>query len=126
MTNLLKKDIKFIWGYEADKAFRLLKKVFTTAPILRHFDRSRPIILEADISNEVLGGTISQYDDNGVLYPCIFHSRKFNLAERNYEIYDKEILVIIKYMDIWRYYFEGADHPLKVLTDYKIYGNKDI
>jgi hypothetical protein len=119
MSDLLKKDIKFVWGHEADKAFGLLKKAFTTAPILRHFDRSRPAILEADASNEALGGTVSQYDDDGVLHPCAFHSRKFNPVERNYEIYDKEMLAIVECMDLWRYYFAGADHPLKVLTDHK-------
>jgi hypothetical protein len=119
MTNLLKKDVKFTWGNEAEKAFQYLKQAFTTAPILRHFDRSKPAILEADASNEALGGTVSQHDDDGVLYPCAFHSRKFNSAEQNYEIYDKEMLAIVECMDIWRYYFEGAEHPLKVLTDHK-------
>ena len=40
-------------------------------------------------------------------------------AEGNYEIYDKEMLAIVECMDIWRHYFEGTDHKLKVLTDHK-------
>ena len=100
MINLLKKDIKFIWRYEVDKVFRLLKKVFITISILHHFDHFRSTILEADISNEILDGTISQYDDDDILYPYIFHSHKFNSTERNYEIYDKEILIIMEYMDL--------------------------
>ena len=119
LTALLKKDVAFRWSPEAQKAFRTLKEAFTSAPILRHFDRSRPAILEADASNEALGGTVSQYDDDGVLHPCAFHSRKFTSAERNYEIYDKEMLAIVECMDTWRHYFEGADHKLKVLTDHK-------
>ena len=119
ITALLKKDVTFNWNQEADTAFRYLKTSFTTAPVLRHFDRSRPAILEADASNEALGGTVSQYDDQGILHPCAFHSRKFTPPERNYEIYDKEMLAIVECMDIWRYYFEGAEHKLKVLTDHK-------
>ena len=119
LTALLKKDVTFRWSPEADRAFRTLKEAFTTAPILRHFDRTRPAILEADASNEALGGAVSQYDDDGVLHPCAFHSRKFTSAERNYEIYDKEMLAIVECMDVWRHYFEGADHKLKVLTDHK-------
>ena len=119
LTSLLKKGVTFRWSSEAQKAFRSLKEAFTTAPILRHFDRTRPAILEADASNEALGGTVSQYDDDGVLHPCAFHSRKFTPAEGNYEIYDKEMLAIVECMDIWRHYFEGADHKLKVLTDHK-------
>ena len=119
LTALLKKDVAFRWSPEAQKAFRTLKEAFTTAPILRHFDRTRPAILEADASNEALGGTVSQYDDDGVLHPCAFHSRKFTPPERNYEIYDKEMLAIVECMDVWRHFFEGADHKLKVLTDHK-------
>jgi hypothetical protein len=119
LTALLKKDVAFRWSPEAQKAFRTLKEAFTTVPILRHFDRTRPAILEADASNEALGGTVSQYDDDGVLHPCAFHSRKFTPPERNYEIYDKEMLAIVECMDVWRHFFEGADHKLKVLTDHK-------
>jgi len=88
MTNLLRKDTKFYWNLDADKAFRRLKKAFTTAPILQHFDRAKPAVVEADASSVGLGGVLSQYDDNGILHPCAFHSRKFNPAECNYEIYD--------------------------------------
>jgi len=119
LTALLKKDVTFQWSPEADKAFRTLKKAFTTALILQHFDRTRPAILEADASNEALGGAVSQYDDDSVLHPFAFHSRKFTSAERNYEIYDKEMLAIVECMDVWRHYLEGANHKLKVLTDHK-------
>ena len=119
ITGLLKKDVRFHWSSEADKAFRYLKTAFTTAPVLCHFDRSRSAILEADASNEALEGTVSQYDDDGILHPCAFHSQKFTSSERNYEIYDKEMLAIVECMNIWRYYFEGSEHKLKVLTDHK-------
>jgi len=119
LTALLKKDVAFQWSPEAQKAFQTLKEAFTTASILRHFDRTRPAILEGDTSNEALGGTVSQYDDDGVLHPCAFHSREFTPPERNYEIYDKEMLAIVECMDVWRHFFEGADHKLKVLTDHK-------
>ena len=72
----------------ANKAFKRLKKAFTTAPILCHFDHSRPAILETDASDFDEGGVVSQYDDDGTLHPCAFFSRKFTAAELNYEIYD--------------------------------------
>src|SRR5438270_3011565 len=96
LTALLKKDVYFRWSPEAQKAFWTLKEAFTTASILRHFDWTRPAILEADASNEALEGTVSQYDDDGILHPCAFHSCKFMAVERNYEIYDKEMLAIVE------------------------------
>src|ERR1700721_2529600 len=76
MTTLLAKGVKFNWNQKADRAFNALKLAFTSAPILKHFDHSRPAILEADASSEALGGTVSQYDEEGLLHPCAFHTRK--------------------------------------------------
>ena len=46
-----------------------------------------------------MGGTLYQVDDEGVLHLYAFFLRKNNLAECNYEIYDKEILAIIRYLE---------------------------
>jgi RNase H-like domain found in reverse transcriptase len=40
-------------------------------------------------------------------------------AETNYDIHDKELLVIVTTMQEWRVYLEGAKYKVKVLTDYK-------
>ena len=83
ITNLLKKTVAFSWNTTANKAFKRLQKAFTTAPILRHFDPSHPAILETDASDYTEGGVVSQYDDDGILHPCAFFSRKFTAAELN-------------------------------------------
>jgi hypothetical protein len=36
-------------------------------------------------------------DDEGVLHPIAFFSKKLVPTERNYEIYDKELVAIIRY-----------------------------
>src|SRR5438046_6946718 len=97
----------------ANKAFKQLKKAFTTAPILRHFDHSRPAILETDASDFAEGGVVSQYDNGGILHPCAFFSCKFTAAELNYEIYDKEILAIVDCLMTWRHCLEGSPQQLK-------------
>ena len=58
------------------------------------------MILETDASDYADGDIISQYDDEGILHPCAFFSRKFITAELNYEIYDKEMLAIIDCLTI--------------------------
>jgi len=40
-------------------------------------------------------------------------------AERNYDIYDKELLVIIKALKEWRHYIQGLPHPVEIWTDHK-------
>jgi hypothetical protein len=70
------------------------------------------------LSNGFVSG-ITAWNSLAINSFLFIYSRKFNPAERNYEIYDKEMLAIVECMDLWRYYFEGAEHSLKVLTDHK-------
>jgi Reverse transcriptase (RNA-dependent DNA polymerase)/RNase H-like domain found in reverse transcriptase/Integrase zinc binding domain/Chromo (CHRromatin Organisation MOdifier) domain/Integrase core domain len=119
LTNLLKKGKRFHWDKSTQKAFEKLRASFTTAPILRHFDPSLEVILETDASDRAMGGAISQLGPDGLLHPIAFFSRKFNGAELNYEIYDKEMLAIVEAMDRYRYYFEGLGHKTTVYTDHR-------
>src|ERR1700724_60212 len=48
ITKLLQKNVQFHWNTAVDKVFKTLKKAFTTASILKHFDYSRPVVVEAD------------------------------------------------------------------------------
>jgi len=41
------------------------------------------------------------------------------LAEQNYEIYDKELLAIVKALTKWRQYLLNAMEPFEVWTDYE-------
>jgi hypothetical protein len=80
LTNLLKKTKKFLWTKLAQEAFDTLKTLFTTAPILKHFDPDLPTHLHADSSGAAISGIISQPHD-GVLHPVAFWSRKCLPAE---------------------------------------------
>jgi hypothetical protein len=75
---------------------------FTTAPILRHFDHSREVIIETDASDYVLAGVLSQRDNDGFLDPVAFYSKRHSFAKCYYNIYDKELMAIIKVLEEWR------------------------
>ena len=60
-----------------------------------HFDIEREIIMETDASNYISVGIILQYNDNRILHPIVYFSKKHLHAEYNYEIYDKELMAII-------------------------------
>ncbi len=119
ITNLLKKMIVFHWSIVINHAFKRLKKTFTTASILHHFDLSHSVILKTDISDYIDGDIISQYDDDNILHPWTFFNRKFIAMEFNYEIYDKEMLTIINCLIIWRHYFKGFSYQFKIYTNHK-------
>ncbi|SPO38662.1 uncharacterized protein PSFLO_04141 [Pseudozyma flocculosa] len=117
---------------EQRDAFTRLKKAFTTAPVLRHFDPSLPTVMETDASDYVVASVLSQWVPNAeehaaspprarthTLHPIAFWSRQMAPAERNYEIHDKELLAVVKACEEWRHYLHGISAPFEILTDHQ-------
>jgi len=119
LHDLTKKTTTFDWSAECQTAFEELKAAFSSAPALRIYDWNRPAVVEVDASNWSTGGTLSQVGDDGVLYPVAYFSAKHSAQECNYDIYDKELLAIIKALEEWRSELEGAQEPFQILTDHK-------
>ena len=119
LTKLSRKDILFVWTTECQAAVDTLKTAFTTVPILWHFDHDCEIIVETDASDYVSVGILSQYDDDEILHSVAFFSKKHLPAECNYEIYDKELMAIVRCFEEWRPELEGALHPIQVLSDHR-------
>ena len=119
ITRLLRKGKSFLWSAQAQASFDKLKSLFTSAPILHHFDPELPVTLHADSSGFAVSGIVSQLDANGILYPITFWSRKRIPAECNYDIHDREMLAIVECFKHWRHYLEGSKHPVHVRSDHK-------
>ena len=76
LTELTKKtNEKFDWkaNLRNQIAFDTLKKHFTEAPILRHFEPVWPMVIETDASDFAIGAVLSQVID-GRLHPIAYHS----------------------------------------------------
>jgi hypothetical protein len=119
LNDLLKKDVPWQWGRAHQQAFANLKVAFSTAPTLAFFDYNRKTILETDASDWASGGVLSQIDDEGYLRPVAYFSSKHSASECNYEIYDKELLAIIKSLEEWRPELQGTQEPFEIITDHK-------
>ncbi len=121
LTNLLRNKPKSLsWSIATNEAFEKLRTSFTQAPILVHPDPERPFIVEVDASTTGVGAILSQQQGNpSRLHPCAAFSRKLSLAERNYDIGNRELLAIKLALEEWRHWLEGAKHPFTVLTDHK-------
>jgi hypothetical protein len=59
-TELLKKENKYAWGKDCDKAFKHLKKLLTTSPVLAQPNTSKPFDIYCDASSTSLGGVLMQ------------------------------------------------------------------
>jgi hypothetical protein len=120
LFDLTKNDIKWHWSTEEQSAFDTLKGQITSAPILSSPDNSSPFRIEADSSDFVTGAVLSQQStEDGKWHPVAFLSKSLSSVKRNYEIHDKEMLAIIRAMEEWRHFLEGAEHSFEVWTDHK-------
>ncbi|KAG5716111.1 hypothetical protein E4T56_gene10872 [Termitomyces sp. T112] len=109
LNQLTWKDTPWDWDSKCQSVFLLLKKAFTSAPVLRHFDPSLPIVLECDTSDYAIAGILSQSNWGGKdLCPIAFYTRSMIPAELNYNIYDKELLAIVEAFHQWRAYLKGS------------------
>jgi len=93
--------------------------VFTTEPILAILDIDREMRVEADASDYTTGGVLLTKHEDGKWRLVAFISKSLNAMERNYEIYDKEMLAVIRCLEAWRYYLEGEKLEFEIWTDHK-------
>ncbi len=118
-TNLMRKDISFVWTEKAEEAFKKLKKLFISQSVLIMFESEKLITLKMNMSNKVIEACISQSDDKKRLHLIAFHSKKLTNAELNYKIHDKKLLVIVDSFKQWKVYLKESRHQIQVYTDHK-------
>ncbi|KAH6570846.1 hypothetical protein BASA83_002898 [Batrachochytrium salamandrivorans] len=119
LTALLKKDNKFQWTAITEQALTDLKGEFLKQTILAHPDENKPFLLETDASDFAISGILSQKDGATGIRPVAFYSRQMVPAERNYKIYDKELLAIVECFRHWRHFLQGGKHKISVISDHK-------
>ncbi len=68
----------------------------TTAFVLKHFNSIRKVTLKTNFLNYMNEEVLSQYNDEDILHSMIFYNKNMILAECNYKIYDKKLLIIIR------------------------------
>ena len=83
LTQLLKKNIEWIWTPEHSEAFTQLKNKITEIPCLAHYNSNLPNTLTSDASTKGLGATLWQEQHNGELKPIAFASRFLSDTEKN-------------------------------------------
>jgi len=118
LHDLTKDKAKWIWDEDCQQAFNKLKEVICSEPILVHPDPDKPYMIECDASSFALGGILSQKQENDKWHPISYLSHSMDKSQRNYPIYDKELLAIVESLKKWRHFLKGAKHVVEVLTDH--------
>ncbi len=100
MMALVQKNTFFKWTEKADQDFKKLKTMFISVLILVLFDHTHTTVMKTDFSDWCIDETLLQLINN-VWRLCAYYSKKNASAECNYEIYDKEMLIIIQCLKKW-------------------------
>jgi len=93
---MVKKDKKWEWTERQEKGFRSLKKRFTKEPVLAAPDLDKKMRMEVDMSYYAMGEVLSMECEDRKWQPVAFLSKSLNEIEKNYEIYNKEMLAVIR------------------------------
>jgi hypothetical protein len=117
LHDLTKKDVPWQWHTEQQHAFDTLKEKFCQEPILKVYDPNLETRVEVDASGYATGGILSQKYPDGLWHPIAYRSSSMSKEERNYEIYDQEMLGCIHALEDWRHYLEGIS--FEIVTNHK-------
>ena len=90
-----------------------------TRPVLMASDLDKEFRVEADALNYTTGGVLSIRYSDGLQRPVAFISKSLSDTKRNYKIYDKEMLVIVRYLEVQRHFLEGITTKFEIWTDHK-------
>jgi len=100
---------KYFWGAN-----------FTIAPILRILNNEDSFKLSTNASDFATGAILSQKNmQTNLWHPVVFFSKLLDIHERNYEIYNKELLVVIWGLEEYRYYLERYLHKTEIWLDHQ-------
>ena len=116
LTDLLKKDVKFNWNDKADKSFNDIKCLLAQKPVLKIADFSKPFVIFVDASSIASAAILMQTDENDVLHPICYYSKKHNKSQLNYTTTDLEALALVLAIRAFRIYLSGRT---TIYTDQK-------
>lgn len=117
LHRLLRKDIKFEWSDDCEETFCLIKNYLCSKPILAIYDVDKPIFIETDASYKGIGATLKQPQEDGILHPVAYFSRKLSNRESRLDIIHLECKAIKDAIKFWQYYLIGRQFT--VCSDHK-------
>ena len=98
------------------------------ALVLWQPDFQKKFYLQTDASTYSVGAVLSQEGDTTtpslakfkkpVTHPVAFFSATFTPTERNYDIYEWELLAVMKALAHWRPYLGWTKFPFTIMTDH--------
>src|SRR3954452_12903080 len=115
LTNLLQKDVPFVFDDDCKEAFEILKKALITAPVVQPPDWNLPFEIMCDASDFAVGAVLGQQVDKK-LNVIHYASKTLDSAQKNYATTEKEFLFVVFACDMFRSYI--VDLKVIIHTDH--------
>ena len=119
-------NVDFLWTEKCERAFQDLKKLVSTALVLRGPNWDLPFQISSDALDIAVGAVLGQEEDNKP-YAIYYISKNLSPVELNYTITEKEFLAVIHDVNKFRHYITG--YPVILYTEHyaiKYLANKPI
>ena len=114
LHDIVNKDQKQDWMEKQEEIFRKLKERFTKEPVLVAPDLDKKIRMKVDTSDYTIEEILSMKCEDKRWRLVAFLSKSLNKTEKNYEIYDKKVLVVIRGLENQRHLLEGIKFKFEV------------
>ena len=126
LLQLTRKTTPWHWENAQQQAFQELKDKMCSKPVLHQPDFKKPFFVATDASAYGVGAILSQEGESDPqkpssprkLHPIAYYSATFTPTERNYDIYDRELLAVYKALLHWRPYLIWTPVPFTIHTDH--------
>jgi hypothetical protein len=112
ITELMKKGNKYPWSEACDEAFKHLKRLLTTSPVLAQPNTTKPFDVCCDASSTGLGGVLIQ--EGRVIS---YSSRQLRCHEEHYSTHDHVLAAVVMALWTWHHYLYG--NAVHIYTDQK-------
>jgi len=124
LHNLLRKDQRFIWSEQCQKAFNDMKKLLCSQPVLAIFDPDLPINIYTDASRLDIGAVLKQVQSNDEEKPVAYFSKKINESQKNKEAIYIECIAIKEAIRYWQHWL--IERKFTVFSDHQPLENMNI
>ncbi len=127
LLELTKKTTPWHWDTPQKCMFEELKTWMCCSPVLTQLDFNKKFYLQTDASAYGVGVVLLQEGDltprlakrtKPTLYPTTYYSAMFTPTECNYDIYERELLAVMKSLAHWRPYLGWTKEPFTIMTDH--------
>jgi hypothetical protein len=115
---LMKKSDTFVWTPQADAAFKELKTMLATAPILASPLEREPMLLYIAATNRVVSVVVvveREEEGKTVQRPVYYLSEVLSSSKQNYPHFQKMTYGVFMAATKLKHYFE--EHPMKVVSE---------